>query len=369
LEFSSHERTTRKVWSWPTSAARVALFVYAVAGVAALALAERAWMGARVPKAFVTGRAAGAIGDSGVFATPVLPRGARLTIPHADAESAAVAFGYWDVPSVQDITTPDYREIPLERRHFCGRTYYVRPIVSMPDTNLIRVSGNVWHMWAPTWVIPICDELGRARTTVMLSDVPVGRLRVIQGERAVDIPRLVPPPGAFPHIGFWSARLFPDWERGIGITPETATDVAMVQLHGTGSRVAEVPEAFTLVVPNAWARPPGDSQVMASTAHCPRWRLTLDRAVTLRGLVTGRVVRTSTVYVARGDNGCVGTPVLEIPTPSQPTTLPVQYVIAQQRSNALPPRQPRGLATLPAPVWMRLRVVEPIWFEPARTLR
>jgi len=35
-----------------------------------------------------------------------------------------VALGYWDAPGVQDLTAlPDYEEIPLERRHFCGRTY------------------------------------------------------------------------------------------------------------------------------------------------------------------------------------------------------------------------------------------------------
>lgn len=352
----------------------MALFICAVAGVAALGLAERAWIGARVPNAFVTGRAATAIGDTGRFATPVLPRGARLTLPHADAESAAVAFGYWDVPSVQDVTAlPEYKVLPLERRHFCGRTYYVRPIVSMPDTNVIRVnSGNVWGMWAPTWVIPICDDRERVRTTVAFSDVPVGGLRVIQGDRPGDIPRLVPAPGTFPHIGFWSSRLFPDWERGIGMTPETAVDAAMTQLRGTGARVAEVPEAFTMIIPpNVWRRAPGDSQAFAATAECSRWHLTLDRAVTLRGLVTGQVVRTSTVYVTRGEDGCRGTPVLEIPKPSQPMTVPLMYFIPHQGPDSLLPRQRRRPSEFrsPYPRWTTVRVVEPIWFEPARTLR
>lgn len=192
---------------WLRNGAQVALFVYVVACAAALALAEREWVGARIPRAFVTGRAAASSGDSGVFATPVLPRKARLTIPHADAESAAVALGYWDAPGVQDLTAlPDYEEIPLERRHFCGRTYYVQPIVSMPDTNVIRHnSENVWGMWAPTWVVPICDERERVRTTVTLSDVPLGTARVIQGERSGDIPRLITTPTSFPHMGLSSS--------------------------------------------------------------------------------------------------------------------------------------------------------------------
>lgn len=351
----------------------MALFIYAVAGVAVLGL-ERASMGARVPKAFVTGRAATAIGDSGRFATPVLPRGARLTIHHADAESAAVAFGYWDAPSVQDLTAlPDYEEIPLERRHFCGRTYYVRPIVAMPDTNVIRENnGNAWGMWAPTWVIPICDDREQVRTTVIFSDVPVGRLRVIQGARPGDIPRLVPAPRTFPHIGFWSSRIFPDRERGIGMTPETAVNVAMTQLRGTGARVAEVPEAFTMIVPpNASRRAAADSQPFAPTAECSRWRLTLDRAVALRGLVTGQIVRTSTVYVTRGDNGCRGIPALEIPMPSQPTSMPLMYMIPHQGRDSLRPQQRRRPSDLPGfdPGWTTVRVVEPIWFEPAGMLR
>jgi hypothetical protein len=348
----------------------VALFIYAVAGIAVLVL-ERASMSARVSKAFVTGRAAIAIGDSGLFATPVLPRGARLTIPHADAESAAVALGYWDAPSVQDLTAlPDYEEIPLERRHFCGRTYYVRPIVAMPDTTVTRaISGNVWGMWAPTWVIPICDDREQVRTTVIFSDVPVGELRVIQRDRPGALSRLVTPPRSFPHISSTSSRIFPNSERGIGMTPETAVNLAMARLRGTGARVAEVPEAFTLIVPpNAWKRPPGDSQAFAPTAECSRWRLTLDRAVALRGLVTGHIVRTATVYVTRGDNGCVGIPTMEIPKPSQPTSVPVVYMVPHPGGpDSLLPRQRRRPTQWSGfgPGWTRVRVVEPIMFEPA----
>src|SRR5689334_22717664 len=115
---------------WLTRAAFIAVLVYAVAGIGAFGLSERAARGARVPRAFVAGRAAAALGDSGVFASPIVPLGAHPTIPHADAESAAVAVGYREAPSVQDLTAlPEYKEIPLVRRHFCGRSYYVRPVV------------------------------------------------------------------------------------------------------------------------------------------------------------------------------------------------------------------------------------------------
>jgi hypothetical protein len=282
--------------------------------------------------------------------------------------------GYWDVPSVQDVTAlPEYKVHPFERRHFCGRSFYVRPIVAMPDTSVGRFnSGNAWGMWAPTWVIPICDDKERVRTTVIFSDLPVGVLRVIQGDRPGDIPQLVPAPGTFPHIGFWSSRFFPDWERGIGITPETAVDVGEAQLRGTGARVAEVPEAFAMILPpDAWRHAPSDSQAFAPTAQCSRWRLTLDRAVTLRGLVTHRVVRTSTVYVTRGENGCHGAPVLEIPKLSQPPTLPLMYMVPYQGRDTLAPRQRRRPSELRGfnPGWTTVRPVEPIWFEPARTLR
>src|SRR5690348_6012886 len=111
---------------WLARGVFITLLVYVVAGVAVLGLTQRAARGARVPGAFVAGRAAAAIGDSGVFATPVIPRGIHPTIPHADAESAAVASAYSYTPSVQDLSAlPEYKEIPLERRHFCGRSYYV----------------------------------------------------------------------------------------------------------------------------------------------------------------------------------------------------------------------------------------------------
>ena len=155
--------------------------------------------------------------------------------------------GYWGAPSFQDRSVPYYHEIPTERRRFCGRSYYVRPVVAMPDTIVVRAnSGNDWMMWAPTWVVPICDNTGLVRTSVELTDVRPG-LRVIQGPGPRDVPELVPDSGTFPHIGQWRASQIGDWESGIGMTPETAVAVAAALLRKTGARVSEVPEAFTMV--------------------------------------------------------------------------------------------------------------------------
>ena len=360
---------------WLTTSALVAVLLYGVTGVAVLAIAQRAWIGGRVSTAFVTMRAASSAGDSGVFASPVMPRGARPTIPHADAESAAVAMGYWEAPSFQDRTVPYYKERPTERRHFCGRSYYVRPVIAMPDTNVVRTnSGNDWGMWAPTWVMPICDDAELVRTSVMLSDLP-SALRVILGDQVGDVPELVPAPRTFPRIYFWRWQYFPDWERGIGMTPETAVAVAVAWLRGTGARVAEVPEAFTIIIaPDVTDRlaHSHSTQTFGITPNCPRWRLTLDRPVTLRGAVSGQIVHTRTVYVTRGDSGCRGAPVLEIPKPSQPTTVPFEYPVVSPlpHDSGTPPQIARATRP-PDPKyrWTMLHVIEPIWFEAARLLR
>lgn len=319
-----------------------------------------------VPRGSVAGRAAMAVGDSGIFASPVLPRDAHPVIPHADAESAAVAFGYWNAPSVQDLTVRYYHEIPTERRHFCGRSYYVRPVVEMPDTVVVQTnSGNDWEMWAPTWVMPICDDEGTVRSSVELVDVPTG-LHVIQGPAAHDVPELVPDSGTFPHMGQWTSAQIHVWERGIGMTPETAVAVVAASLGRWGARVVEVPEAVMKVRLNP--SPPAafpSPRVVGEIATCPRWRLMLDRPVTLRGAASAQVVRTRTVYVNRnGKSDCGGDPVLEIPTPSQPPMIRFMYFVR-------PPLAPGTRVVHPAAPearWTTVRVLEPLWFEEARPL-
>ena len=269
--------------------------------------------------------------------------------------------GYWEAPSIQDVTVPYPHDIPTEQRHFCGRSYYVRPVVAMPDTTVVRSqTSNDWMMWAPTWVVPICDTNGVVRSSVELADVPPG-LRVIQGANPHDVPELVPDSGTFPHIGQWPAAHMEEWERGIGMSPETAIATANALLRTTGVHVAEVPEAFTMV---RMLEPPavGPPRIFGDLAICPRWRLTLDRPVVLRGAGSGQEVRTQTVWVTRSLNGCQGVPLLQIPKSLQPSTVPFLYDASR------PPPPGRRLTGPPARDfrWTALRVVEPIWFEEAR---
>src|SRR5437879_4605762 len=94
-----HVRTGRESVTpgrWLATGACASALLCAIAGAAALDLARRTHESARVPRQAVTGRAAEALGDSAIFATPVVPAGVRPAIPHADAESAAVAMGYED---------------------------------------------------------------------------------------------------------------------------------------------------------------------------------------------------------------------------------------------------------------------------------
>jgi hypothetical protein len=354
-------RQERTRGGWPTRCACVVALAFATAWV--IACAPPGGTRARVPRGSVTGRAASAVGDSGIFASPVQPYGVRPVVPHADAESAAVAMAYMAVSSIQDFTVPYYHTIPTERRRFCGRSYYVRPVVAMPDTTVVRSTGNGWMMWAPTWVIPICDDEGIVRNSVGFTDLSP-RLRVRQGAGPHDVPELVPDSGTFPHITPWHAEFVHDWERGIGMTPETAVAVVTAVLEKSGAHAAEVPEAFTsvrLLDPSPpMVRSP---RVFGDLAICPRWRLTLDRRVTVRGSSSGRVVRTRTLYVTRSGSACYGVPLVQLPALAQPATVPFMYV--------QPVWPPRRMARPPDPElrWTTLRAIEPLWFEEARLAR
>jgi hypothetical protein len=81
--------------SWLTNGVSAALLLISIAGAAGLGIIERIRTGLRVPRALVTGRAAATLGDRGAFAMSVAPAGVRPALSLADAESAAVAFGYW----------------------------------------------------------------------------------------------------------------------------------------------------------------------------------------------------------------------------------------------------------------------------------
>jgi hypothetical protein len=345
--------------------------VYAVAGTAALGLVQRAREGARVPRGTLTGRAAAALGDSAAFAMPGAPPDVRPVMPRADAESTAVALGYRLAPSYQDPGAAYYQERPTERRRVCGRSYYVRSVAALPPDSIAAssVTSDIVRTWGPAWVVPVCDDAGFVRTTALVADAPT-RLRVVLGDQPGDVPELVFPRDEYGHVGSVDPWRFRDWERGIALSPETAVAVAVARLARTGARVTEAPEAFTVVVPpRRPAKHWTDHQSVSQPHACPRWRLTLDRAVTLRGLASDQVVRTRTVYVARSDNQCMGTPTVQIPRPVQPAVLPVMYGVRPglPRSLVLPPVDGRP-ARVPDPEirWTALRVTEPVWFEGAR---
>jgi hypothetical protein len=353
---------------WLIYGACMTVVVYAVAGAAAMGLARRGRTAARVPRWSVTGRAAAALGDSGIFASPLLPLGVQPVLAHADAESAAVAMAYWFAPSYQVAGVPYYQEHPTERRHICGRSYYVRPVMVIPDSvNVTSTGSDVVNLWGATWVMPVCDDAGRARTTVLLADEPT-RLHVIQGGEPGDVPELVHPPGNMGRISGADAGRFRDWEQGISLTPETAVIFATTQL--AGARVAEIPDAFMVAMsvgrPRSRERTPG---AFLQGHACARWRLVLDRSVRLRSVPSGHVASSRVVYVVRGERGCSGALMLQIPKPAQPTTVPFSYLFRppELRNVVIPPHNGHP-GTFPPPEirWAAWRVTEPLWFEEAR---
>ena len=134
------------------------------------------------------------------------------------------------------------------------------------------------------------------------------------------------------------------------------------------SVVAVPPVAYRIVVPplelraGSMARPP-----FGQGPACPRWRLVLDRLVTLRGVTSGRIVDTRTAYVARADVGCGGVPLLQIPRATQPPTLASWYGVADGTPNPEPLRGACLAVQPPSDTrCTELRVTEPVWFEEAR---
>ncbi|MFN2567545.1 MAG: hypothetical protein ABR499_21325 [Gemmatimonadaceae bacterium] len=345
-----------------------ALLLISVAGAAGLGIVQRIRTGPRVPRALVTGRAAAALGDSGAFAMSAAPPSVRPALPLADAESAAVAYAYRFAPTRKVFRAREIVERPSERRSVCGRSYYVRSVVVVPDSVAkIARTTNMVSQWGPAWVVPVCDDFGRALTTVAAGDAP-SRLRVVLGDQPGDVPELV-----FPRNGRWHVSPIPrqlthGWERGIALLPEAAVMAAAAQLSGTGARVAEVPVAYQIVLsPRELGVGSVAQRPYSQTPACPRWRLTLDRVVTLRGVTSGRIVDTRTVYVARAGSGCSGVPLLQIPQPRQPPTLASWYGVADGPPNPEPLRG--ACLTVPPPSDTRcteLRVREPVWFEEAR---
>ena len=320
----------------------------------------------------IVGRAAEALDDSGHFVLSGEPADIHPALARADAESAAVAQSYWFAPSRRVLRPHEMVERPTEGRHVCSRSYYVRPVVALPPDSVSAssVTGDFVMRVGPAWVTPVCDDAGVVRSTTLVADAPT-RLRVILGDQRGDVPELV-----YAHDG--SDRIVTidandprrRMERGIGLMPETAVAVAAATLAGTGARVSEVPGAFQVVLPpDRPSHRMAADQANTQSQTCMRWRLVLDRPVTLHGVASGQVLRTTTVWVARGDNGCAGAPTLQIPRSAQPTSLPLRYGVRPgfPRDTVLAPRDGHPVEfPLPQMRSIALHVMEPVWFEEAR---
>ena len=358
-------------------AARIALAIAASAiavGIACVVVRHGA-APVQVSRDVVTGPAAAAIGDSGIFDLRGSVDGAPHVIARADAESAAVAFAYgWEAPSnlvfSQSNLSPHripHAEIhPLERRSVCDRSYHVRPVVAMPDTLSVRSPTSDVTVWGPIWVVPICNDGGSVKAIVLVADMPMA-VQVVVGDRPGAVPELTFPDSTFPHIGMAPVQMMDGQGRGIGLSPERAVAAAVSALAANGGvHVREVPDAFPIIM-SVPAPTPGRTQALPQGRECPRWRLRLDRDVRLRGRISGQVVSTATVYVSRDKFGCGGDATLEIPRPNQPTTLPYAYGVYAPMLDSTAPVP--GRRAPPRPIEFRstaLRVTEPIWFEPAQ---
>ena len=356
---------------WKVAAGCVAVIAYLAVAIVA-ARSSHARGDVRVTREMIVGRAAKALDDSGHFVLPAEPEGIHPALARADAESAAVAQGYWFAPTRQVSRPHEMVEQPTEGRHVCSRSYYVRPVVALPPDSVSAssVTGDFVLRAGPVWVTPVCDDAGVVRSTTLIADAPT-RLRVILGDQTGDVPELVYAHDGADRIVTINAK--DSWrrmERGIGLMPETAVAVAAATLAGTSARVSEVPDAFQVVLPpDRWSHRMPVYQSNTQGQACMRWRLVLDRPVTLHGVASGQVLRTGTVWVARGDNGCAGAPTLQIPRSVQPTTLPFGYGVRPgfPRDTVLAPRNGRPVAFPPPQLRsVALHVTEPVWFEEAR---
>ena len=79
------------------------------------------------------------------------------------------------------------------------------------------VLATSWIMWAPTWVMTVCDDQGLLRSSVYLTDLPPG-LRVRQGAGTPPMsPSWCQTAGTLPHIGQLRSEKGTHWENAIGL--------------------------------------------------------------------------------------------------------------------------------------------------------
>ena len=188
-ERATHSSISRPS-TWLLLAARLGAFLTVLVLAAVVGLSWHARYGTRLRPSVVSGRAAAALGDSGVFAMHGAPPGILPKLPLADAESAAVADAYRVAPTHWIRRGKEILERPSERRHVCGRAFYMRPVISVPDSlSKQRITTDLALLWGPVWIVPVCNDAGIAETTAAVADAPT-ELRVTLGDQPEDVPEL-----------------------------------------------------------------------------------------------------------------------------------------------------------------------------------
>lgn len=287
-------------------AVRVSALLTAVTAVAVLACALGAWPQVHVPRGSVTGQAAAAVGDSGIFAPPTLPRAAPGRSCHSQNTSASVPRAHRGTMVFRDRRL-GYPTVPYEPGIRRDRAPRMRTrVLSSPNAGDAGCERREDHEYEPS--DNVAAAVGNSR---MRRFGPRARLGLLAGRPTrgaghpgpgpTDVPELEADLETAPHIGRDARFSSADWERGIKPTPETAVATVAAVLGPTGARVAEVPAAFAggeKFGPEDVFEHPGPKRTLfiqlVAQPLSRRWRLTLDRAVTLHGTASRQVVRTRT---------------------------------------------------------------------------
>jgi hypothetical protein len=295
----------------------------------------------------VTGEAALALGADGRFRFS-LPAAELGEVPLDTANDQALEFakyvtnnlllrgvveagrgGYWTDPHLLDLC-PD--EV-----HYVRPQLGALPVDSLPDD----LAVTPLRKFGPQWLLPLCGDDAEPQMTVQVA-LRANLVRFRSGQLVEPEPYLL---SAFSPQGVpWQ------WPDALPLSAERAARFAYDQ---TGARIARVPELFL--------RGDTDSQgtydLQAGAArNCSRWRIVLDREVSMQRGVGSPVRSTTEVYVATiSCSGSDITPTLQLPIEGQVASVTVRLT----DFDATPARQ----YALDVPV------VSPIRFELVQAIR
>jgi len=269
-----------------------------------------------------------------VFPTPALAPG---EIAEDSARTLAVGFaqilgggdGNWKPNLERDHGGP----IDWFRLAPCDRAYYALPAYGPPPP---WVPGYVSRPAAPFWVVPLCNTRDEPEVTVSVSTLATN-LTLVDGKLR------------FPQFTgggeFAIYAVLPGWARGRGvwIRPERAVELVT---SGTGARVAAVP---TFV-----QRGRADGQLFFPDIS--RWRLELDRPLTVRSVVTRAQYDTRELWVGMAPGG----EQLLVPRAAQPDSVLWLYPAADSAGNPVDPTRYDSV---------RLKVRVPVNFDTVTIVR